>query len=140
MRDENGNFKYRIKGKALTPARRFSVWNAENEEIAVVKQKMWCVFPQYRVCLNGRVVAEIKKERSYFKPRYIVDELNWIVEGDFFGHRYAISCGDRIVAEIRKAWMSWGDNYEIDIANPKDEIVSLITVIVIDCMMESNAN
>ena len=140
VRDEEGDLIYSIKGKPLTLARNFSVLDTEGYEVAVVRQKKWCVYPQYSVFINGRVVAEIKKVRSRFKPRYIVEIQNWLVEGDFLGHRYTISCKDGAIAEIRKAWMSWGDNYEIDILDPKDEIVSLVTVIVIDCVTESNAN
>lgn len=140
VRDEDGNLKYNVKGKPLTLSRSFSVLDAEDCEIAVVKQKMWCVFPKYSVFYNGKSIAEIKRVGSYFKPRYIVERRNWLVEGDFGGHRYTISCGDWVVAEIRKAWMSWGDNYELDIKEQKDEIVALVTVVVIDCVTASSSN
>lgn len=140
VRDEDGNLKYYINGKPLTFARRLSVLDTEDCEVAAVRQKMWCIFPQYSIFCNGKAVAEIKRVGSYFKPRYIVEKQDWLVEGDFLGHRYTISCGDRVVAEIRKAWMTWGDNYVLDIKEPKDEIAALVTVVVIDCVTASNSN
>ena len=35
--------------------------------------------------------------------------------------------------------MTWGDSYELDIANPADEIIALAVVITIDCVMESGS-
>ena len=40
---------------------------------------------------------------------------------------------------IRKEWMTWGDTYELDIANPKDEIVALAVVLTIDAVTESRS-
>ena len=40
---------------------------------------------------------------------------------------------------IRKEWMSWGDSYELDIANPADELIALAVVVAIDCVTESNS-
>ena len=34
--------------------------------------------------------------------------------------------------------MTWGDSYELDIANPTDEIFALAVVLTIDCVAESN--
>jgi hypothetical protein len=35
--------------------------------------------------------------------------------------------------------MTWGDSYELDIADPADEIVALAVVLTIDCVTESNS-
>jgi uncharacterized protein YxjI len=33
--------------------------------------------------------------------------------------------------------MTWGDTYEIDIADPADEIVAMAVVLAIDCVAEA---
>ncbi|MBR3601900.1 MAG: hypothetical protein IKL49_06230 [Lachnospiraceae bacterium] len=35
--------------------------------------------------------------------------------------------------------MTWGDSYELSIANPEDEIVALAVVLTIDCVMEASS-
>ena len=35
--------------------------------------------------------------------------------------------------------MTWGDSYELDIADQADEIVALAVVITIDCVTESSS-
>jgi uncharacterized protein YxjI len=54
-------------------------------------------------------------------------------------HDYEITQNGRSIVTIRKEWMTWGDSYELDIANPKDELVALAVVLTIDCVMESNS-
>ena len=39
-----------------------------------------------------------------------------------------------------KLWMTWGDSYELNIANPEDEIVALAVVLTIDCVMEASSS
>ena len=40
---------------------------------------------------------------------------------------------------IKEKVFSWGDSYELDIADPEDEIVALAVVLTIDCVMEASA-
>ena len=54
-------------------------------------------------------------------------------------HDYEITQGGRSIVSISKEWMTWGDSYELNIANPKDEIVALAVVLTIDCVTESNS-
>lgn len=138
VRDEDGKLKYTVAGKIQAFTRRLYVFGSDNCEIATVGQKRWCLYPNFCVYRNGKNVAEIKRGISFLRPKYIVDGPNWTVDGDFGVHNYRIHQGDKAIAEIKKVWMAWGDNYEIDIFDSKDEIISLVTVIVIDCMTESN--
>ncbi|MPN28801.1 hypothetical protein SDC9_176246 [bioreactor metagenome] len=41
---------------------------------------------------------------------------------------------------IHKAWMTWGDSYELDIMDVRDEIVALSVVLAIDCVMAAAAS
>ena len=52
---------------------------------------------------------------------------------------YEITKAGRTIVTISKKWMTWGDSYELNIANPADEIVALAVVLTIDCVTESNS-
>ena len=54
-------------------------------------------------------------------------------------HDYEITRDGYPIVTIRKEWMTWGDTYELDIANPKDEIVALAVVLTIDAVTESRS-
>lgn len=54
-------------------------------------------------------------------------------------HDYQITQGGQEIVSISKEWMTWGDSYELDIADPEDEIVALSVVLAIDCVTESSS-
>ena len=54
-------------------------------------------------------------------------------------HDYQIIKRGRKIVTISKEWMTWGDSYELDIADPADELVALAVVIAIDCVTESDS-
>ena len=84
-------------------------------------------------------VAEIKKEFSFLFPRYSIEGLGWEINGRFMAHEYEITCHGCPIVSISKEWMTWGDSYELNIANPADEIIALAVVLTIDCVTESNS-
>ena len=44
------------------------------------------------------------------------------------------------VVSIRKEWFTWGDSYQLDIAERTDEILALSVVLAIDCVMAQQRN
>ena len=80
------------------------------------------------------------KEFTFFKQKYSVHGLGWQVQGDFWAHEYEITQNDQIIVSISKEWMTWGDSYEIRMADDVDEIMALSVVLVIDACMASQNN
>ena len=52
-------------------------------------------------------------------------------------HDYTITKNGRTIVSIHKEWMTWGDCYELNIADPTDTLLALATVLTIDCMVEA---
>ena len=84
-------------------------------------------------------MAEIKKEFTFFFPKSSIEGLGWEIDGSFMAHEYEITKSGRPIVSISKEWMTWGDSYELDIADPEDEIVALAVVLTIDCVTEANS-
>ena len=61
--------------------------------------------------------------------------MPWTVEGDLWGHDYRILEEGREVVGIRKAWLSWGDCYEVEIARSEDTLPALAVVLAIDAVL-----
>lgn len=55
-------------------------------------------------------------------------------------HDYEITQNGRTIVTIHKQWMSWGDCYELDIADGGYEVAALAVVLAIDCVMEAAQN
>ena len=139
VKDEYGNDKYYVQGEVFSWGKKLHVYDMTGNEVAFIKQKVWSFLPRFYVFCNNVQVAEIKKEFSFIFPKYSVAGLGWEIEGRFMAHDYEIKKGSRTIVSISKEWMTWGDSYELDIANPEDEIVSLAVVLTIDCVTEASA-
>jgi uncharacterized protein YxjI len=96
--------------------------------------------PRYSGFTNGAQVAQVKREFTFFRPKYTLEGPGWEAEGDFFAHEYQVTDRGRCIATISKEWMSWGDSYELDIADGVNEINALAVVLAIDAVIESSQN
>ena len=140
VKDAYGNDKYIVQGEVFSFGKKLHVYDRNGREVAFIKQEVWSWLPKYYVFCNDRQVAEIKKEFTLFFQKYSIAGLGWEINGSFMAHDYEITQGGSTIVRISKEWMTWGDSYELDIANPADELVALAVVLTIDCVNESNSS
>ena len=138
VKDEFGQDKYYVEGQVWSFGKKLHVYDMSGAEVAFIRQKVTMMFGEYHVELGGTEVAVIRQKFSWFRPKYQIDGPGWQVEGSFWAHDYDICQSGTPVVTIRKEWMTWGDSYELDIANPEDEILALAAVLVIDCVLASS--
>ena len=140
VKDQYGNDKYLVQGEVFSFGKKLHVYDMTGREVAFIKQELWSFLPKYYVFCNGKQVAEIRKEFTFLFPKYSIAGLGWEINGSFWEHDYEITKSGTPIVSIRKEWMTWGDTYELDIANPGDELVALAVVLTIDCVNEANSN
>ena len=140
VRDSYGNDKYIVEGEVFSWGRKLHVYNLRGDEVAYIRQELFSFLPRYSVYCDGIQIAQIKKEFTFLFPRYSIEGLGWEIEGRFLAHDYEITQAGRPIVTIRKEWMTWGDSYELDIADPANEIVALAVVLTIDCVVEQQNN
>lgn len=138
--DEAGQDKYYVEGEVFSWGKKLHVYNTTGREVAFIHQEVWSFLPRYYVSVNGEQIAEIVKEFSFLFPRYRIDGLDWRIDGRFMEHDYEITKAGQSIVTITKEWMTWGDSYELSIANPNDEIMALAVVLTIDCVLAANNN
>ena len=139
VKDINGNDRYYVEGEVFSWGKKLHVYDMNGNEAAFIQQKVFSFLPRYFVYVGDEQVAEIVKEFSFLFPRYSIEGLGWDIEGRFMAHDYKITQNGYPIVTISKEWMTWGDSYELDIADPKDEIVALAVVLTIDAVMASNS-
>ncbi|MCR5782026.1 MAG: LURP-one-related family protein [Clostridia bacterium] len=135
--DSDGNDRYSVEGKVISIGKKLHIFDAQGDEVAFVRQKITVLMPRFIVEIGGEEVARIVKKISFLKPKYVVEGLGWEVQGDMFAHDYTIVDGDRTIVSIHKKWMAWGDTFELDIENDRDEVLALAVVLAIDAVMDS---
>ena len=138
IKDSNGIDKYFVEGEFLSLGKKLHIKDSNGNEVAFVKQRLLSLLPRFDVEINGTTVAQIVKKFSLFKPKYAIEGVDWIVQGDFFSHNYVIYQGEIIIAAIHKQWMAWGDTFEIDIDNEDKEVMALAVVLAIDAIMDAS--
>ena len=140
VKDINGNDRYFVEGEVFSFGKKLHVYDAHHFERAYIKQELLTWMPRYSVYTNGTQIAQVKQEFTFFRSKYTIDGPGWQVEGDFFSHEYRITKSGRVIATISKEWMTWGDSYELDIADDVNEITGLAVVLAIDAVIESQNN
>lgn len=138
--DEYGNDKYYVEGEMFSWGKKLHVYDMNGNEVAFIQQKVWSFMPRYNVFVNNNHVAEIVQKFTFLFQKFSIEGLGWDINGSFAAHDYEITKGGYPIVIIHKEWMTWGDSYELDIANPDDEIMALAVVLTIDCVMATNNN
>ena len=140
VKDSYGEDKYIVEGELFSWGKKLHVYNLQGREIAFIKQEVWSFLPRFYVFVDGAQVAEIRKEFTFLFPKYAIDGLGWEINGSFMAHDYEITRYGHPIVTISKEWMTWGDSYELDIADPADEIIALAVVLTIDCVMAASSS
>ena len=87
------------------------------------------------LCVHGRRGTRGNRQAAYiFLEKYEIEGLDWTIEGDFWAHEYRITQNGREIVSISKEWFTWGDCYQLDIADSADETLALAVVLAIDAV------
>ena len=130
--DEAGNTVYTVKGQ-LAWGHTLKIYDAMDREIGTVKQRLFCLLPTFDLYLGDTLMGCIRKEFSFFRPRYNIDCNGWHVEGSFLEWDYAILApGGMQIASVSKELWHWTDTYTIDVMDPADSLCALMLVLAID--------
>lgn len=130
--DEDGNTVFTVKGQ-LSWGHRLVIFDAWDNELATVQQRVLTFLPKFELYQNGQCVGCISKELSFFQPRYNIDFNGWHVEGNFMEWDYTIYApSGQVVATVSKELWNWTDTYVIDVQDPDDSLCALMLVLAID--------
>jgi len=133
IKDENDHDKYSAEGEIITWGRKLHIYNARGNEVAYIRQKLFTFMPRYDIEVNGQTYTLVR-EFSFLHPKLRLEGLPWTMEGNFMAHDYQLKDNNDIVMIISKHWFTWGDSYELDIINPRNELLCLCIALAIDCM------
>ena len=75
--DENENAKYFVKAEFFSLGHQLHVYDRNNRELGVIRQRLLTLLPAFEIEINGQIRGEIRKQFSFFKPRYEIDYNGW---------------------------------------------------------------
>ena len=138
--DEAGNTMFVVKGE-IAWGHLLRIYDAYGMEVGYIKQKIFTWLPKFEMYLGEHYIGCIRKEFSFFKPRFNIDYNGWRVDGDWFEWDYTImnALGQRVASVSKEIW-KWTDTYVIDINDPDDAVTALMLVLAIDAEKCSRNN
>ena len=131
--DETEQSRWFAQGEIFTFGRKLHIYDVFGNEAAFIRQKVLSFLHRYYIEIGGSEF-EFVKEFTFLRPRFTIRNLDWSVDGDFWHHDYMVTSSLGEVMRMSRAWLSWGDFYELDINDPQDELLCLCVALAIDCI------
>jgi uncharacterized protein YxjI len=134
--DESGRAVYHVDGKVWTLRDRLVVNDMSGREAFSVHRKLLSFRPTYEITVGGQEIAEVRKHFfTPFRDTFTIDvpgpdDLE--MTGSLLEHNYTIRLGDRVVATVSKAWLTFRDTYGVEIADGADDRLILASVLAVD--------
>lgn len=133
--DETGEIRYEVEDEFFRLGHQIHVYDKRSgREVGSIHQKLFTWMPEFEIVIDGRVMGTIRKQMTFFVPKYQVDYRGWSVEGDLMGWDYQVMRGEVPVMSISKELLNWTDTYSLQYSNPADEIPGLLLVVAIDAV------
>lgn len=130
--DEAGNTAFTVEG-AFSWGHCLHVLDATGAHVGTLKEVVFSFPPRFEVYLGEQLAGCIRKEFTFFRPRFVMDMGGWQVEGSLTEWDYSIlDAQGREVASIRKELFHWTDTYVLEVADPRDALQALLVVLAID--------
>ena len=130
--DESGDTVYTVKGQ-FSWGKCLKIFDRDGRELATVQQRVFSWLTTFDLYIGEDYAGCVRKEFSFFAPRFTIDFKGWDVQGNYFEWDYEIydSVGGR-KAVISKELFKWTDTYSIDVDDHADALAALALVIAID--------
>src|SRR5690554_3616221 len=95
IKDEQGNDRFLVRGKVFTFGNKLRLFDMSGKELYYIEQKLLQFLPEYTIYQSGRPMAKVKKELTFFKPKFNITSTlgNFNIEGNFLAMDFSILRG-----------------------------------------------
>lgn len=136
--DAMENPVYQVEGEWFSFGARLHLYNLAGQELYRVERELFHFMPRYTLFRGDMPVASIKKNFTLFGHSLSVDSQygHFEIEGSVFGWEFQILRDRAFMARIDKAFLSWGDAYELDISDqvPDPAFVCALVIAIDNCV------
>ena len=136
--DENENLVYSADREFFNFGKKLIVRDASGQQVAAVQHMPFSLPCTYALTIGAREY-DLTRNFAFFSRSYSLDELGWEIEGDFMSLEYEITKNGSRVATISRAFLTLGNRYALEVADPRDALIALYTILAIDCCDEEHS-
>lgn len=140
--DQNGQIYYYVDQDFRFIGHTVHVSSPDGNRLFTVDRQLFKLLPRYVVHFTNGTTITLKSNLTFFRRSIDIfsDQFSLRLEGDFFDHSFTVyNAADRI-GSIRKAWLAWGDSYELQIFDERFETVFIAVVIAVDRLIDESQN
>lgn len=141
IKGENDEPRFIVRGRVFSLGDKLTLEDLNGNELFYIEQRIFKLLPEYHIYQNGMEAAMVKKEFTFFKPRFHIESRygNFDVEGDVFGYNFRVLKNGRTVAAVNKKWFAFSDTYGVEVEDGENQAFMLALVIVIDQVIHDNS-
>lgn len=130
--DEQGNVVFVVRGQ-LSWGHRLQIYDGADNWLGTVQEKVLTFLPAFDLYEGAQYIGRVKKELTFFIPKFYLECRDWSIEGDILEWDYQVQDNmGGVVAMVEKKLFNFTDTYEIDVASSRDALHVLMIVLAID--------
>lgn len=115
---------------------------ANGQRIFTVDRQLFKLLPRYLVHFTNGQTITLQSRFTFLRRRIDIlsDSYNLTVEGNFMDLRFSIYNNGIEIGSIKRAYISWGDTFELTILDERFETVVIAVMIAIDRLIDEQQN
>ncbi|NLY62283.1 MAG: hypothetical protein GX074_00270 [Erysipelothrix sp.] len=137
--DESGQIVYRVSGSFMRIPKKFEIYDTSNNLVCEIEKELFRMFSHFNIRTSTHDLV-VKKNFSWFNHSISIVGSNWRLEGNILNRDFRIVSGSHPILSFSKAFFSFQDSYELNIANENDAVLCLAIVIVIDRLIAESSS
>ena len=139
--DEKERLVYSVKSQLISFGAKLFLMDEQEREQYFIKQRITFFLKEYEIYKENRLWACIEQKLSFLKSKLTIKGTygDFEIHGDLWGMDYEIQKDGTYFGSVHKAFLSWGDSYELNIPEGTDPAFFVAIVIAIDnCLHNEN--
>lgn len=122
---------YHVEGSLFPLPKTFKVFDEEEHLISQIEKKVLSFLPKFNVTLANGNHFTIKKDFSFLKPHYTIEDLDM----DF-----QLLKDNQVIANISQQWFRMTSTYQVEVYSETYNDLTISLVIAIDYVKELEKN
>ncbi len=129
---QDGSTLFTVRGE-LSWGHCLRIYTRDGRYAGTVREKILTFLPRFELFVGDNSIGFLKREFTLFRPSYVLEANGWRITGNFMQWDYTVTePSGGVAAKISKQLFNFTDTYVIDVSNPANALLALMTVLAID--------
>lgn len=139
--DENNNEIYYVDQDFKLFGNTVHVSDRNYNELFTINKVILTWLPKYNIEFTDGRLIEIKENFAFFKKSLEISSADFDldVKGDYLSLNFKIFNNNDLIGEVEKAWLSWGDTFELTVYDESYRDLVLALTIAVDDILDDEA-